>query len=440
MDIDIGIDSPQSSLDEYDLSDDFIDNASYPDSESPLFVQPNESVSPVPDSVQHVRTPGSPLQQVQGTTPTSGQGGPGCIPSELKDIVTVPGARLNKPGSFRFAGQRAMLTYSQVPDGWDVTPLRDALEQLGATYRIGRELHQDGGVHYHAYVDFGRRFETEDKRRFDIAGHHPNILCVRRTFMYAYDYAGKDGDIVFCTAERPAAPKSKRSREEDWALIRSAPTRDEFFEKGYELATRDFILFGSSVTAYADSRYAPKRPCYSKQGNMSIDWESVPEIRRFLVESLRNRNNSLSLTEEEARFLERPAEPGRVKGLIVYGDTRLGKTELVRSLGKHCYFGGMFDLQEYLDNPDVEFALFDDIDDVKFVPMYKFWLGAQKEFVCSDKYKHKTRVYWGRPSVWVANKSLLEYRDKRGNPSVDVDWLLENCFIQCVEKKVVTFT
>jgi len=436
MDVEIGIDSPRSTLDSYDLSDDFIDNASYADSETPLFVQPDESVSPVPDVVQPVRSSGSPVQQVR-------EGGPGressTLPPEVANSLTEPGTRLGKPGSFRFAGQRALLTYSQVPNGWDVTPLRDNLELLGATYRIGRELHQDGGVHYHAYVDFGRRFETEDKRRFDIAGHHPNIKCVRRTFMYVWDYAGKDGDIVFCTAERPPPPKSKRSREEDWACIRSASTRDEFFEKGYELATRDFILFGSAVSTYADTRYAPKRPCYAKDGNMDIDWDAVPEIRRFLVESLRNRSNSLSLTEDEAQFLSQPAKPGRVKGLIVYGDTRLGKTELVRSLGKHCYFGGMFDLQEYLDNPDVEFALFDDIDDVKFVPMYKFWLGAQKEFVCSDKYKHKTRVYWSRPSVWVANKSLLEYRDKRGNPSVDVDWLLENCFIQCIEKQVVKF-
>jgi len=436
MDIDIGIDSPRSSIGSYDLSDDFIDNASYADSESPLFVQPDEVVSPVRDTLQCVRISGSPVPSAQ----PSGNGRESSpLPPEVANALTEPGSRLNKPGSFRFACQRALLTYSKVPDGWDVTPLRDALELLGATYRIGRELHQNGRVHYHAYVDFGRKFETENERRFDIAGHHPNIKCVRRTFVYVWDYAGKDGDVVFCTAERPPPPKSKRSREEDWALIRSSATRDEFYQKGYELAPRDFILFGSQVSAYADTTYAPKRPCYAKQGNMSIDWDAVPEIRRFLVESLRDPNHSLSVTEEEALFLGTPPAPGRVKGLIVYGDTRLGKTELVRSLGKHCYFGGMFDLQEYLDNPDVDFALFDDIDDVKFVPMYKFWLGAQKEFVCSDKYKHKTRVYWSRPSVWVANKSLLEYRDKRGNPSVDVDWLLENCFIQRVDTKVVTF-
>ncbi|MGI4851941.1 MAG: hypothetical protein ACRYGR_08375, partial [Janthinobacterium lividum] len=271
-------------------------------------------------------------------------------------------------------------------------------------------------------------------------GHHPNICCVRRTPEHVWDYAGKDGDVLYETAPRPTPSRSKRSREEDWAIIRAAPTRDDFFTKGYELATRDFVLFGSACKSYADDTYNPKKPVYSATAGSRILWETIPEIRRFVVESLRDPWDIVpNKTQEELDIIRSPPTGERVKSLIVYGDTRLGKTELVRALGSHCYFGGMFDLQDFTDHSDVHFALFDDIDDISFVPLYKFWLGAQKEFVTTDKYKHKMRISWGRPSVWVANKSLLEYRNKRGDSSVDVDWLLANCYIQCVDTKVVEF-
>lgn len=440
MDISLSFDSPRSSLDDYE-NDSFVDDASYQDSESPLFVQSTPEVPFVQEQqvVLGLRREGSVVRELQTSPPNADSGGDGCIPSELENCLTRPGKR-HGTGAFRLSAQRILLTYSKPPDGWSVEPVRDALELLGASYRIGRELHKDGKVHYHCYVDFRRRFETENERRFDSQGHHPNILCIRRTPEYVWDYSGKDAVVLFETAERPTPSRSKRSREEDWALIRAAPTRDEFFTKGYELATRDFVLFGSACKLYADERYTPEKPRYSAASGARILWESVPEIRRFVVESLRDPFDIVpNKTEEEISIIGSPPTGERVKSLIVYGDTRLGKTELVRALGHHCYFGGMFDLQDFTDHSDVQFALFDDIDDISFVPLYKFWLGAQKEFVTTDKYKHKIRVKWARPSVWVANKSLLEYRNKRGDSSVDVDWLLANCYIQCVDTKVVEF-
>lgn len=439
MDIELGFDSPRSSIGQYE-NDSFVDDASCADSESPLFVQPSCPLQDVPERqvVCGLQRQGSPLRELSPDRRLAC--GDGCIPSELDGKVTKPGKRLGT-GAFRLSCQRVLLTYSRVPQGFCVDSCRDLIELLGpSSYRIGKERHQDGNVHYHCYVDFGRRFETENARRFDVEGHHPNILCIRRTPECAWDYAGKDGDVIHENGLRPTPSRSKRCREEDWAIIRSAPTRDEFFEKGYELATRDFILFGSSCALYADQRYNPKKPCYDRPDGLSISWESIPEVRRFVVESLRDPNDIIPNKTQEELDLIRSAPSGeRVKSLIIYGDTRLGKTEMIRSVAKHVYFGGMFDLQEFSDNPDVAFALFDDIDDVAFVPLYKFWLGAQKEFVTTDKYKHKVRINWGRPSVWVANKSLLDYRDKRGNSSVDVDWLFENCFIQCVENKIVAF-
>jgi len=106
--------------------------------------------------------------------------------------------------------------------------------------------------------------------------------------------------------------------------------------------------------------------------------------------------------------------------LCLYGDTRLGKTLWARSLGTHAYFGGLFSLDEPID--DVEYAIFDDINGgLKFFPNYKSWLGCQAQFYATDKYKGKKLIHWGKPSIWISNE------DPRTNDGVDIAWLEGNC-------------
>ena len=113
---------------------------------------------------------------------------------------------------------------------------------------------------------------------------------------------------------------------------------------------------------------------------------------------------------------------GRRRSLIIYGDTRLGKTVWARSLGKHAYFGGLFSLDESLE--DVEYAVFDDMQGgLEFFHSYKFWLGCQEQFYATDKYRGKKLIKWGRPAIYLANRNPLE--DK----NADVAWLLGNCEI-----------
>ena len=112
----------------------------------------------------------------------------------------------------------------------------------------------------------------------------------------------------------------------------------------------------------------------------------------------------------------------RKRSLIIWGGTRLGKTLWARSLGNHAYFGGLFCLDESLDN--VDYAIFDDMQGgLKFFHSYKFWLGCQTQFYATDKYKGKKLIHWGRPSIYIANQNPL------CDEGVDHDWLLGNCEI-----------
>lgn len=73
---------------------------------------------------------------------------------------------------------------------------------------------------------------------------------------------------------------------------------------------------------------------------------------------------------------------------------------------------------------EARYAVFDDMQGgFKFFPSYKGWLGGQGQFTVTDKYKGKTTIQWGRPTIWLMNESPSACTD------VDYEWLMGNCFI-----------
>ena len=111
--------------------------------------------------------------------------------------------------------------------------------------------------------------------------------------------------------------------------------------------------------------------------------------------------------------------------MIIHGETRLGKTLWARSLGEHIYCCLQFNVEDVRAKVDTaKYAVFDDMQGgFKFFPSYKGWLGAQATFTVTDKYKGKTTITWGRPSIWLMND------DPTTCAEVDYDWLMGNCFI-----------
>lgn len=112
---------------------------------------------------------------------------------------------------------------------------------------------------------------------------------------------------------------------------------------------------------------------------------------------------------------------------MLIGPTRMGKTLWARSLGNHAYFGGLFSLDEDLET--VDYAVFDDMmGGLEFWHSYKFWLGAQKQFYATDKYKGKKLIKWGRPCIYVSNN------DPREDKGADINWLEGNCVFHYVSE------
>lgn len=82
----------------------------------------------------------------------------------------------------------------------------------------------------------------------------------------------------------------------------------------------------------------------------------------------------------------------------------------------------MDDLKAGLE--DAKYAVLDDIQgNFQFFPSYKGWLGGQATFTVTDKYRGKTTVQWGRPTIWLMNDDPEEVGH------VDLNWLRGNCDI-----------
>lgn len=94
------------------------------------------------------------------------------------------------------------------------------------------------------------------------------------------------------------------------------------------------------------------------------------------------------------------------------------------------HFGELFNMDDLI--MDSSYAIFDDID-WKWFPGRKGWLGAQKHFTVTDKYRHKRAVTWGKPCIWLTNKPL---RDHEGMTLNDEEWIHANCIVVTLTREL----
>nr|QXN75631.1 MAG: replication associated protein [Genomoviridae sp.] len=306
--------------------------------------------------------------------------------------------------TFRVQSRYVLLTYSQCGelDPWSV---HDTIASYPAECIIAREAHADGGTHLHAFVDFGRRIDLRDPRRFDVAGCHPNIQPCGRTPQKMCDYAIKDGDIVAGGLD-PDLGGEVQGADSVWARIANAPSVEEFWDLVRELAPRALLCNHQSLRSYAEWHYRPPAVVYQHPPELRLCTDRVPQLDEWV-------RDNLSRTA------------GRPRSLILWGETRLGKTVWARSLGPHiycCLQWNVDDLKAGLE--DAKYAVLDDIQgNFQFFPSYKGWLGGQKTFTVTDKYRGKTTIEWGRPTIWIMNDDPEEVGH------VDLNWLRGNADI-----------
>lgn len=198
---------------------------------------------------------------------------------------------------FRFRGRYCLLTYSQVPTGFDPQDIVDHLHRDNLRCIVCRELHQDGGTHYHAFVDYLRVRDFTGAHRWDVQNVHPNVKRIQRTPWKAYDYCRKDNSIVhecFTGLDRPTEPRRPSGQREPcskrkWTEITNAQSEADFLQKCLELDPRALCVSWNSIKAYTTWRYPNIRREYANPDGLTIDICDYRELREYLHDWLRQR-------------------------------------------------------------------------------------------------------------------------------------------------------
>lgn len=315
----------------------------------------------------------------------------------------------------RYQFRYALLTYAQCGD-LDPFLVCNHLASLNAECIIGREHHEDGGIHLHAFVDFGqKRFRSSNVRIFDVEGHHPNVSPSKGRPEEGFDYAIKDGDVVAGGLERPSKTSPKPSIKDRADEILNAQSEEQLYQACRELAPDKLLFSWTQVRAYAKDHFRQPRPSYSTPKELRIDTSKYPALNAWVEKSIRQFRMGR-----------------RGKSLVLVGPSRLGKTVWARSISpNHIHWQQMFNLDDF--DEDADYAIFDDIQGgLEYFPGYKGWLGHQLHFTATDKYRGKRQINWGKPAIWCSNS------DPRADKGADADWLDANCDFVFIEDSIVS--
>lgn len=190
---------------------------------------------------------------------------------------------------FRCRSKNFIITYPQV--GEDVQHRfdnpSDLIEIISRNIRdplcarLGREHHQDGGVHYHLYLGFDKIVSINKPDAFDYYGPHGNIKSIRRTPEKVHRYVGKDNDIRLDYGEPPDSTGSDSGGNRNkWHDIVSSEDKDTFLSAVREQAPRDWLLSNQRILEYANLYYPEEIPEYETP-TISIERERYPELTQW---------------------------------------------------------------------------------------------------------------------------------------------------------------
>lgn len=318
-----------------------------------------------------------------------------------------------------------------------------------------------------------------ETRKFDIDGYHPNIEQVLRTPHIPWAYVAKENLVFDEIPDAPIGRKGNRkpNPKEVWTdIIAKSTSANDMLNNAIQ-ADPQRTVFGFNNILSASKYFFPvtNHTQYTSPPGLRHELTEYPKITTWkdtyfcdytpadtvvpdtLCEELISETDSIATGESSSvgcastdttatsldalfgeecelsrydrannqplkRLMLRPNQP-RPKCLCLIGPTRLGKTLVARSFGRHSYFHGNWNIYQYDD--DALYNVFDDIKGQLDGFDFTSFMGAQTDISVTDKYHHKKTYANGKPAIYLSNKDPLMTRKGRENR----DWILGNCTI-----------
>lgn len=164
-----------------------------------------------------------------------------------------------------------------------------------------------------------------------------------------------------------------------WDSLLECKTKSEFFETAASVSARDYVLNHERLEYFANKKF--------KVEHVREEYPLVPFIiPQELTDWVTNEFNGTHR---------------RRKSLVLWGPSRMGKTEWARSLGKHMYFNNVANFKDKWDD-EADYIIFDDFN-LDFIPNRKGFFGGQEEFEITGKYMKVKSVRWGKVCIYLCN-------------------------------------
>ena len=296
-----------------------------------------------------------------------------------------------------------LLTFSQTKLTIDYA-YRQLLKLQFEITEIVKELHMDGGEHIHAILICS----TGQTRRLSpataaVGGERPNIRgkgkkdimqgrrYIRKGFMEARGL--QDIDNTDCKLQRLLHQRNYEEAVRIWASVDP---------KGY-------IYQRNNGEIGLRAHYEKKDPKYVSRYNCS-DFMIPDKVLNWIMENIGKKDREC-------------------RSLILWGPTRLGKTQLARAIGDHWYIHTDWDVTQIRN--DVLYGVIDDM----VISQFKYWkafLGCHEQFTVTDKFHKKKQLMWGKPVIWLCNEDPLQWKLS----DIDMVWVKGNCDIVYVGEKL----
>nr|UBJ26197.1 replication-associated protein [Red panda feces-associated genomovirus] len=291
--------------------------------------------------------------------------------------------------AFRFQGQCVFLTYAQAERIEDKQELVTFLQGRGQPNKIlvAQEFHEDGGIHYHAIVSWETRRDIRDVRYFDLRGVHPNMQVTRK-IKDVLRYVTKDGDFtnIGWTLPKPEKEDVFTALREEMALSNDAT---KVIQATIARTGTAGLRMYNNVAAYVDRMSVP-----DKVFEPMRDWIlAFPALEAAAL-------NAVTQFVEDVAVGYGPRDAR--KSLWLWGPSRMGKTELGRSLGTHWYMNTAWNVDCYSDN--AEYGVLDDIEWPALQRYYRGIMGLQRDVTVTDKYRKKSVIAGGKPVLILSNE------------------------------------
>ena len=311
-------------------------------------------------------------------------------------------------GSMRMKDNRPkyaafMLTFSQTNLTIDYA-YRQLLKLRFDITEVVKENHMDEGEHIHAVLvmDKGQKRRLSPEGAL-VGGERPNIkgkakraaLVARRYIRKGYIEARglQDIDNTDCKLQRLLHQKNYDEAVRVWPSV--DPHGYIYQRNNGEIGLR--------------AHYEKKDPKYVSRYKFS-DFVIPDEVINWI-------SDNIGKEERDCR------------SLILWGPTRMGKTQLARAIGSHWYINLDWDVTQI--RKDVDYGVIDDM----VISQFKYWkafLGCQEQFTVTDKFHKKKQLIWGKPVVWLCNENPFEWKIS----DVDMEWIRGNCDIVRVGDKL----